>query len=672
MSKPWAIGDWAAEAERAEEEEKARAAAAAAAPPDDVCSGRSESLSGKSRRKKQTFSISEFTTGRSVSHGTRTRDTTTYQGFTPPQGMRKLPTGRQDRSAERDQYIGLGGAFQDHREGGVHRGASDRFGGEFGYDRRPENDRIVSGPFDRVSIEPSRADGSSDWSSSKRVIVPRAGGYGGERKPLPDGEKRGPQQGQSELVPSRADGVENWGLVKRSLTLAPAKARPARRSDDSRQLLRADEAGSWTTFRTTLSPRMTEATHSHSRADQAANWLSMKTMSISLRDQESRPAGDQARTMQRHQQAAEDLWRKPAVSTQQTQPCSSSPRKVTNADVTSTLPPLGPKPKSNPFGFARPREEILANKDPVDQNQIGTKQQESGPSSSLSCRSCTPEISGEPAVKPRSKVNPFGDAKPREVLLQERGKDWRRMDFDLEHRAVERSETQEEIALREEIRVLTELSMQAKESFCQRTNGYALDPSVRQDSSLHVELHNKERRLQELTMALDDKVRFSQKTGGRAGSQAGWVDIGRRSEVTDRSGSHPSSRPGSRSGRSDTSGDYDSRERLEPRRTFDASDHIYSLSEYGARAGSGQARNLRESTPAPEKMGSWSGHKVTRGSKPSERQDWHVVPELSAAVKYSQQAGGQDVWTRSNDGIHEKSTGWRQERGHYKGGERRF
>ena len=45
---------------------------------------------------------------------------------------------------------------------------------------------------------------------------------------------------------------------------------------------------------------------------------------------------------------------------------------------------------------------------------------------------------GDAAAKPRPKVNPFGDAKPREVLLEEKGLDWRKIDLDLEHRRVDR------------------------------------------------------------------------------------------------------------------------------------------------------------------------------------------------------------------------------------------
>lgn len=41
-------------------------------------------------------------------------------------------------------------------------------------------------------------------------------------------------------------------------------------------------------------------------------------------------------------------------------------------------------------------------------------------------------------VKSRPKVNPFGDAKPREAVLGERGMDWRKIDLELEHRSVDR------------------------------------------------------------------------------------------------------------------------------------------------------------------------------------------------------------------------------------------
>jgi hypothetical protein len=47
-------------------------------------------------------------------------------------------------------------------------------------------------------------------------------------------------------------------------------------------------------------------------------------------------------------------------------------------------------------------------------------------------------VGSEGAPRARPKVNPFGDAKPREVVLQEKGKDWKKIDLELEHRAVNR------------------------------------------------------------------------------------------------------------------------------------------------------------------------------------------------------------------------------------------
>lgn len=48
---------------------------------------------------------------------------------------------------------------------------------------------------------------------------------------------------------------------------------------------------------------------------------------------------------------------------------------------------------------------------------------------------------GSASLKPGPKVNPFGNAKPREVILQEKGRDWRKIDLDKEHRRIDRLET---------------------------------------------------------------------------------------------------------------------------------------------------------------------------------------------------------------------------------------
>ena len=106
--------------------------------------------------------------------------------------------------------------------------------------------------------------------------------------------------------------------------------------------------------------------------------------------------------------------------------------------------------KPNPFGVARPREEVLAEKgldwkkldSEIEAKKVTsrpTSAHSSRPSSAQSSRSEGPQQQGiENVVKPRPKVNPFGDAKPREVLLEKRGQDWRKIDLELERRRMDR------------------------------------------------------------------------------------------------------------------------------------------------------------------------------------------------------------------------------------------
>jgi hypothetical protein len=113
--------------------------------------------------------------------------------------------------------------------------------------------------------------------------------------------------------------------------------------------------------------------------------------------------------------------------------------------------------RSNPFGTARPREDVLAEKG-LDwkklememeakknsslQSSRPTSAHSSRPSSAQSNRSEGPGLLHQGfenvAAKPRPRVNPFGEAKPRELLLQERGQDWIKIDRELEHRGVDR------------------------------------------------------------------------------------------------------------------------------------------------------------------------------------------------------------------------------------------
>ncbi|XP_076941620.1 eukaryotic translation initiation factor 4B2-like isoform X2 [Bidens hawaiensis] len=220
------------------------------------------------------------------------------------------------------------------------------------------------------------------------------------------------------------------------------------------------------------------------------------------------------------------------------------PRKHEPA-VAETVTAVMDANKPNPFGNARPREEILAEKGldwrkseiEYEAKRISRRptssHSNSRPGSAQSGSSA--EVSG--AFKPRAKVNPFGDAKPREVLLQEKGVDYRKIDLELERRRLGRPETEAEKSLKEEIYNL------------QREN----------QTGLHDTILEKERDLEQLTRDLDDKLRFAQKTVERPSSGAGRVGPGfqeRLGSGSGRAGSGFHERPGSGSGRT-VSGFYE-------------------------------------------------------------------------------------------------------------------
>ncbi|GLJ34387.1 hypothetical protein SUGI_0691320 [Cryptomeria japonica] len=55
----------------------------------------------------------------------------------------------------------------------------------------------------------------------------------------------------------------------------------------------------------------------------------------------------------------------------------------------------------------------------------------------------SPMINLQSPSSRRPKVNPFGDVKPRKILLELCGKDYWQKDSELEHKAIDKAETQE-------------------------------------------------------------------------------------------------------------------------------------------------------------------------------------------------------------------------------------
>lgn len=221
--------------------------------------------------------------------------------------------------------------------------------------------------------------------------------------------------------PSRADGVDNWASMKKQIVpeFDSGQARPG---------------GKYSSLGGGGGPGVA------SRADEVDNWASVKKVSQPYQQSRSSSFGSG------FSRTDSDRWTR-----NEQRVVSDTPKNEVDVVVKVNKP--------NPFGAARPREEVLAEKGldwkKLDLEIEGKKQpnsvsagsrpassQSSRPESPLSIRSEVTAIlkpgEGEGALKQKPKVNPFGDAKPREVLLEEKGLDWKKIDLDLEHRRVER------------------------------------------------------------------------------------------------------------------------------------------------------------------------------------------------------------------------------------------
>ncbi|XP_010248678.1 PREDICTED: eukaryotic translation initiation factor 4B2 [Nelumbo nucifera] len=465
MSKPWGgIGAWAADAERAEAEERESAAAdansklAAGAVESQNFPSLKEAAATKPKKKKMT--LSEFTTGTYVGVGGASRRDSSLEpkGLTADE-MLRLPTGPKERTPEEMEYGRLGGGFRSYGRTGP--------------------------PPGRLRDRGDDTDGSWGGGGGRRSY----GGFDDERRAPPP---RTPDFDQ----PSRADEVDNWAAAKKPLPLSSADS--GRHDRDRYGSLGTGSGGS--------------------RADEADNWtigkkpLPARSTSFGSGFRDSTPDSDR--------------WGRGGLRDGDRE----RPRLVLDPPKGDVAPnePVRTN-RSNPFGVARPREEVLAEKGmdwrkldlEIDSRKASqpTSSHSSRPSSAQSSRPESPAAQApEGAPKTRPKINPFGDAKPREVLLEEKGKDWRKIDLELEHRGVDRPETEEEKMLKEEIDHLRkELEKVAIDA-----NGESLqEASGGEQTTLRELILHKERDLELLIRDLDDKIRFGQKVVDRPGSGSG-------------------------------------------------------------------------------------------------------------------------------------------------------
>ncbi|GER56005.1 eukaryotic translation initiation factor 4Bfamily protein [Striga asiatica] len=464
MSKsPWGkIGNWAAEAERAEAEEREAAEKAAASKPPSSFPSLKESVTTAKQKKTKKMSLQEFTMKPSSTHS----GSASSRGLTPEEILR-LPTGPKERSPDEMQHGRLGGGFSNYGSrpgsGGPNTGRPREYDGRrsYGFD---DDNRRPPPPESRVSDlnQPSRADEVDNWASTKKQTLPdydsRQDRPGGRYSSLGGGG--GPGGG------SRADEVDNWASVKKHFP----QTQPARSS------------GFGSGF--------------------------------------SRPESDR---WARNEQAFGSGFPRP----EQDRWTRNEQRSASDTDATKYEIDVGPKVnKPNPFGAARPREEVLAekgldwkkldlevemkNQSSVSGGSRPMSSHSSRPGSQQSSRSDVPmALGGEEVVKERPKVNPFGNAKPREVLLEEKGLDWKKIDLELDNRRVERPETEEEKNLKEQIEHL---------------KNELLKNPVEDQTAKHDLISQKERDLELLVRQLDDKVHYSQKIFERKISRPGSQD----------------------------------------------------------------------------------------------------------------------------------------------------
>ncbi|GLJ36626.1 hypothetical protein SUGI_0736890 [Cryptomeria japonica] len=243
--------------------------------------------------------------------------------------------------------------------------------------------------------------------------------------------------------------------------------------------------------------------------------------------------------------------------------------------------------RSDPFAGARTREQVLAEREKeglLCKDKVSEKDKmgivsgaekasnvveeevivEEKSRSSTSSRPPTPrgpELEPQGAAR-KKKENIFGVGKPREVLLEERGVDYRKIDLELERRPVVRPESEKERELKEEINKLKMLVKNAIEGDRVKYvegSGQVLDKE--HADNLQAQLNQKESELQELTLGLDDMVRFPQKHVDRPSSRSGHSDHSGKlfsgPERSDISRGFNPERLGSLSLSGDITGEYD-------------------------------------------------------------------------------------------------------------------
>ncbi|XP_058090966.1 eukaryotic translation initiation factor 4B3-like isoform X2 [Magnolia sinica] len=275
------------------------------------------------KKKSQPVSLSEFTIGKQVTHGSgKTTSSLLTKGLTPDEQL-LLPTGPRQRTAEELERSSsrIGGAFNSYSSSGPRRYPTE--------DQAPRrNNTINSGP--------SRADEIDDWGASKKSAPP------------PSFDRR--DRGGFFDSQSRADESDSWVSTK-----SHAPVPEGRRAGSGGFEGFKDRKGGFDIFHK-------EGTNGGADSDSWGRKREEGSGSDSWGKKREEGSGSDAWGKKREEGSGSDAWGKRREEGSGGRPrLNLQPRTlpVTNGD-----PQQGPgKSKgSNPFGAARPREEVLAEK----------------------------------------------------------------------------------------------------------------------------------------------------------------------------------------------------------------------------------------------------------------------------------------------------------------------
>eukprot|EP00898_Chlorokybus_atmophyticus_P006222 jgi/Chlat1/6600/Chrsp46S06096 len=281
-----------------------------------------------------------------------------------------LPKGPSSKPDEDAGGPGLGGAFKDY--GGYRGGGRD----EEDDRRRPRDEDM-----------PSRADEDSNWGGNKKALP--AGGPYNRRDDAGRGRDDMGRENEEDAGPSRADEDSNWGASKKFVP-GPGRVSPGR----SRSRSPGPGLGG------------------PSRADEDSNWGSSKKFVPSTRPTERPPGGGFADRYQDRptvdRPSEGERWGRRGPPDALPERGRGMERGMERGPPppTSERPRLNLKPRSLPLP-----EQAAASPTIASPNKPSSENGEQQPPS---------HAAPAEAQAPKPKPNPFGGARPREEVVKER------------------------------------------------------------------------------------------------------------------------------------------------------------------------------------------------------------------------------------------------------------